>query len=56
VGSGTAKPKEKKARGVLGASLTMEGVSATEAVEALVRWWLLRSPKLDTRYKGVRGR
>jgi hypothetical protein len=52
VDSDAANPKENKTRGVLWASLTMEGVSAAEAVEALVIWSPLWSPTMDTCYKG----
>jgi hypothetical protein len=48
-GSGTAKPKYRKAKGATRGFAHQGGVSAVEAVEAPMRWWLLWVPKLDKR-------
>jgi hypothetical protein len=50
--TGITTYKENKTRGVLRASLTVEIVSAAKANRNLVRWCLLRDPKLDKRQQG----
>jgi hypothetical protein len=52
VDSGAAASEENETRGVLRASLTMEGVSMVKADGNLVRWWLVQAPKLDKRQLG----